>query len=213
MTTVIWESDNSFENGDMFVIFSGTAAISPLFSGGGERLFSDDRFVYKQGISIIRITHGSGITVASGTGDFSGETNFEKIDITPASPPAPLIGRWIITHFLDDFANALGTAAVSTNILHSAGPTELFTSIYPELGFWSTQSGYPDNAVQDLVGPDYPESPRIVVAFKDDPVDKIIVQTISGLASINLNPLVPTNWSLLLNPSGIVTDLEIVRII
>lgn len=210
MTTVIWESDNSFVDGNMFVIFSGTAAINPLFSGGGERLFSDDRFVYKQGITLLRITHGSGILVSSGGGVFSGETNFDLIDITPPAA-SPLIVRWLLTHYLDDFGDSIGTVAIATNVLHAAGPTEFFTSIYPEAGFWTTQSGYPDDAVEDLVGPDFPQSTRVVVALKDEIEDHVRVHIVSGFQTLFSG--VATNWSPLLSISGIVTDLEVVRII
>ena len=52
MSTVIWESSDSFDS--MFMLYSGTTTLHPLLSGGGERLLSDDYFVYKQGKTVLK---------------------------------------------------------------------------------------------------------------------------------------------------------------
>jgi hypothetical protein len=191
----------------MVILYSGTATIHPLMSGGGERLLSDDYYVYKKGRTLLRLTQGSGIAVASGGGGLSGETNNGLLDLTPES----LFGRWILTHYLNDFAQDVGSIVVGTPLAGSGGPTTFFSSIYPEVeGSWITQSGYPDKSIKDLVGPDYPSSPRVVAALQDDPDEKVRVHTITGL---DIDAPYATSWSAQLAPSGIVNDLEIVRII
>lgn len=204
MSTVIWESNDSFQS--KFIVYSGTATLYPLLSGGGERLLSDDYYVYKKGTSVLRITQGSGIAVASGGGGLSGETNNGLINLTPEQFHV----RWILSHYLNDFAQDVGTVAAGVPIAGSGGPSIFYSSTYPETGAWITQSGYPDRSVGDLVGPDYPESPRIVSSLRDDPSDKVRVHTITGL---DIDTYYPTNWSAQMAISGIVTDLEIVRII
>ena len=188
MSTIIWQSDDSFD--DMFIVYSGTAALNPRWSGGGERLFSDDNYLYKLGLTILRINHGGRAVPASGTAVLSGTYNFEELDITPASGYA----RWLATHFLDDFAQAIGTFAVGTSLFHSFGPTLVYSSFYPEIpGAWITQSGYPSKGVQDVEGPDYVQSPRVLVAFQRDPEEKVGLHTVTGFSTIA--EYYATNWS------------------
>lgn len=208
MTTIIWQSDDSFNTKS--IVYSGFAHFDPLWSGGGERLYSDDQYLYKLGLWILRIEHGReiGATVSGQT--VSGQWNLGEVNLTP-DLPTPLLQRWLLTHFLDDWATSMGTFAVATPVWGGYGPTRVFTNFYPEIASWSEQTDYPERTVTDVEGPDYPQSPRVVVAFKDDPVTKVGVVLVSGLQDVY--PYYATTWSAPLNPSGIVTDLEGVRII
>ncbi len=210
MTTIIWGSNDSFST--KTVIYSGTAHLNPLWSGGGERLFSDDIYLYKLGLWILRMQHGQsegGATVVSGF-VWEGQHNRDLTDITP-DLPTPLLVRWLLTHFLDDWATAMGSYTVGTPVWGGYGPTSVYTNFYPETRNWNEQGEYPERSVIDVEGPDYPQSPRVVVAFRDDPVTKIGVVLVSGLQDIY--PYYATIWNSPLSISGIVTDLEGVRII
>jgi hypothetical protein len=197
MPTVIWQTGDSFSS--KFTIFRET-----LSMGKGQRVFADQNYAYAVLPNIYRMVQGSGI-------------ERHQTIITPDAEGSS--DAWIIGHYLNDYATAVATIAMTTvfqpNIPLGSGtvggPSSMYTSLYPEFADqWVTQSGYPTNTPSDVASPDYPESPRFLIGLAGNNTEKVIVVPITGAI---LGTRYATNWSVLLSDSAEVTDLETVRII
>ncbi len=198
MTTAIWQTGDSFNS--KFTIFQETVIIGKR----GQRVFADNNYAYALLPDIYRMVQGSGI-----------ERN--QLIVTPdqASPAT----SWVMSHYLNEFGssvasvalNALGQADLPLASGDLGGPTEMFTSVYAEFpDAWVTQSGYPDRSPADVASPDFPDSPRFLIGWAGNTLEKIIVVPITGAI---LGTRFPTNWSLSLSSTAAITDLESVRII
>ena len=197
MTTIIWQSEDSFNS--KFAIFKEVITLER-----GQRVFADHNYAYAVLPDIYRMVQGSGI-----------ERN--QVIITPDAESDA--NAWVIGHYLNDFATAMATVVMTTvpqtdiplgsGII--GGPSNMYTSLYPEFADqWTTQSGYLTRTLSDIASPDYPDSPRFLIAFAGDDTEKVIIIPITGII---LGTRYGTIWSALLSSNAEVTDLETVRLI
>lgn len=109
-----------------------------------------------------------------------------------------------MSHYLSEFGEAIGSIYIECR-QDEAGEVYSCNS-YPEVeGGWTTLT--PCGRTVDILGLDYPDSPRVLIGTSETTSGVIIMNTGSGLGSY-------TNSLLTDMPSGmIVTDLETYRIL
>ncbi len=196
MATVIWQTKNSFDA--KFIIFQETVSMQR-----GQRVFADNNYAYALLPEIYRVVTGSGI-----------ERN--QLIVTPDQ--ASSADSWVMSHYLNEFGSSIASVALNAETQRDlplasgdlGGPTDMFTSIYPEFpDSWTTQSGYPNRSPADVASPDFPDSPRFLIGWSGNTTAKVTVVPITGAI---LGTRFATNWTTL-SSTAAVTDLESVRII
>lgn len=181
MASVIWETDNSFD--DMFIVWSGIATIL------GSTLYADYDYVYMCSIDIRRFLHGPG----------SGSSNLDRQE-TVISPQVSA-GPYIMTHHLNEWGDNFYSVAlkapniplIQEMIYHS--PWLETTDSWTEY----TWSGQPI----DVVFPNYLDDLRVLVGVTESG-SNVMVQRVAESGILNNYP---TDWTAMTSNTT-VTDLE-----
>jgi len=132
------------------------------------------------------------------------------MDCYPDGPVVATFGGGKITHYLNEWGEALGTAY--TEILLTSGTaSEIhYHEGYPEVeDGWDLDVSGVDFGINDVIGLDYPDEPRIIVSTLEmtPPSAGIVVIDVHVVSGYAQGQKTDSDISLL--PSGIlITDLE-----
>jgi len=158
MTTVLWESDDQFNN--IYQIWDG--GLTQAYA----KIYSNCNHAYVLWRVVERIVHGSGV-------------ERQPTTISPGCLSPNSI--YLASNYITEFGMAWYTALVST-------PTgDMWYGPYPEnTDSWIQVDGVSPTPI-DVVFPDMPQSPRFLVGVSGNPW-AIIVYAPSGLAGrLNTN--------------------------
>ena len=169
------------------------------WSGGipssGVKLFTDPYLLYITGRhrtmtgGILTVTRIAGIS--GGNGGIS-------------CGPKTFVACGKMSHYLSEFGEAIGSIYIECR-QDTAGEVYSCYSYPEEASAWTTLT--PCGRTVDILGIDFPDSPRVLIATSETISGVIIMNTGSGLGAYTASSLIDM-------PSGlIVTDLETYRIL